>query len=70
MKGVNIIINDHWYNSFFKRYLEVYLKFFRYINRRRMNVEDSDDLLNNSGVFTKYVINGVLLIRIFNAPAD
>ncbi len=44
MKGVNIIINDHWYNSFFKRYLEIYLKFFRPINRRRMNVEDLDDL--------------------------
>ena len=45
MKGVNIIVGYHWYNSFFKRYLEVYSKFSKPINRRRMNAENPDDFI-------------------------
>ncbi len=45
MKGVNIIVGYHWYNSFFKRYLEVYSKFSRLIDRRCINVEDLDDFI-------------------------
>ena len=45
MKGVNITVSYHWYNSFFKRHPEVYLKFSRSIDCRRMNVEDPDDFI-------------------------
>ena len=45
MKGVNITVGYYWHNSFFKRYLEVYLKFSKSINRRRMNAEDLDNFI-------------------------
>ena len=45
MKGVNTTVGYYWYNSFFKRYLEVYLKFSRSIDRRRMNIEDLDNFI-------------------------
>jgi hypothetical protein len=39
------IIDYYWYNNFFKRYSEIKFKFFRSINRRRINAEDFDEFI-------------------------
>jgi hypothetical protein len=39
-------VNYYYYNSFFKRYPVIKFKFFRLIDRRRMNAEDFDEFIN------------------------
>jgi hypothetical protein len=61
------IISYYWHNNFFKRYSEIKSKFFRLINRRRMNAEDSDEFIK----FFRRFINvknewGILDTDIYN----
>jgi hypothetical protein len=45
MRNSTDTVSKNWYINFFKRYPEVYILFFRFIDYRRINIENSDEYI-------------------------